>query len=172
MRILSFGEILWDMFPDEKKIGGAPFNFAAHAARLGAESFMVSAVGNDENGTDALNEVDRLGIKRDYIHVDRKYKTGYCAVTLNDGKPSYDLVRDVAYDHIPDVCPRGKFDALYMGTLAMHSPDSRRTFEKILKYVDTKEVFFDVNFRGSFYTRELVNTFLKETTNVSTLCEE
>ena len=50
MRILSFGEILWDVFPTEKKIGGAPFNFAAHAARLGAESYMVSAVGSDENG--------------------------------------------------------------------------------------------------------------------------
>jgi fructokinase len=160
------------MFPDEKKIGGAPFNFAAHAAKLGAESYMVSAVGSDENGTDALKEVERLGIKRDYIHVDRKYQTGYCAVTLNDGKPSYDLVRDVAYDHIPDVCPRGKFDALYMGTLAMRSPDSRRTFEKILKYVDTKEVFFDVNFRGSFYTRELVNTFLKETTILKISDEE
>lgn len=172
MRILSFGEILWDIFPDEKKIGGAPFNFAAHAARLGAESFMVSAVGNDENGTDALNEVDRLGIKRDYIHIDRKYKTGYCAVTLTDGKPSYDLVRDVAYDHIPDVCPRGRFDALYMGTLALRSPDSRRAFEKLLKYTDAKEIFFDVNFRGNFYTRELVSALLKETTILKISDEE
>ncbi len=172
MRILSFGEILWDIFPDEKKIGGAPFNFAAHAAKLGAESFMVSAVGNDENGIDALSEVDRLGIKRDYIHIDRKYKTGYCAVTLTDGKPSYDLVRDVAYDHIPDVCPRGKFDALYMGTLALRSPDSRRAFEKLLKYTDAKEIFFDVNFRGNFYTRELVSTLLKETTILKISDEE
>lgn len=172
MKILSFGEILWDMFPDEKKIGGAPFNFAAHAARLGAESYMVSSVGSDENGTDALAEVEKSGIKRDYIHIDRKYKTGYCAVTLNDGKPSYDLVRDVAYDHIPDVCPRGKFDALYMGTLAMRSPDSRRTFEKLLKYTEAKEIFFDVNFRGDFYTRELVNTLLKETTILKISDEE
>jgi fructokinase len=172
MKILSFGEILWDIFPDEKKIGGAPFNFAAHAAKLGAESYMVSAIGSDENGIDALSEIDRLGIKRDYIHIDRKYKTGYCAVTLTDGKPSYDLVRDVAYDHIPDVCPRGKFDALYMGTLALRSPDSRRTFEKLLKYTDAKEVFFDVNFRGDFYTRELVNTLLKETTILKISDEE
>lgn len=172
MRIISFGEILWDIFPEEKKIGGAPFNFAAHSARLGADSYMVSAVGNDENGVSALEEAERLGIKRDYISVERKYATGYCAVTLENGKPSYDLVRDVAYDHIPFVCPRGKFDALYMGTLAMRSPDSRRAFEKLLKYTETKEVFFDVNFRANFYTRELVNTLLRETTILKISDEE
>lgn len=172
MKILSFGEILWDIFPEEKKIGGAPFNFAAHCARLGAESYMVSAVGSDENGTLALDEAKRLGIKCDYVAVDRKYPTGYCAVTLTDGKPSYELVRDVAYDHIPFVLPRGKFDALYMGTLAMRSPESRRSFEKILKYTDSAEVFFDVNFRGDFYTRELVNSFLRETTILKISDEE
>lgn len=172
MRILSFGEILWDVFSDEKKIGGAPFNFAAHAARLGAESYMVSAVGSDENGTLALEYAERLGIRRDYIHVDRRYRTGICDVTLENGKPSYNLVRDAAYDHIPDVCPRGSFDALYMGTLAMRSPDSRRAFKKLLKYTDKNEVFFDVNFRGDFYTRELVNALLRETTVLKISDEE
>ena len=69
MRILSFGEILWDMFPDEKKIGGAPFNFAAHAARLGAESYMVSAVGNDENGRYVLSQLQIHGINTDKVDV-------------------------------------------------------------------------------------------------------
>ncbi len=172
MKILSFGEILWDIFPTEKKIGGAPFNFAAHSAKLGAESYMVSAVGSDENGSDALSEIDALGINRKYVHIDRKYATGYCAVTLNNGIPSYDLVRDVAYDHIPYVCPNESFDALYMGTLAMRTPDSRRCFEKLLKYTDRKEVFFDVNFRGNFYTRELANSLLRETTILKISDEE
>lgn len=172
MKILSFGEILWDVFPDEKKIGGAPFNFAAHSARLGAESYLVSAVGADENGADALEEAKRLGIRCDYIATDRRYKTGYCAVTLENGMPKYDLVTDVAYDHIPDVLPSGEYDALYMGTLAMRSPDSRRSFEKLLKYVKRKEVFFDVNFRGSFYTRELVSAMLAETTILKISDEE
>ena len=172
MKILSFGEILWDIFPEEKKIGGAPFNFAAHCARLGAESYMMSCLGLDENGKEALAEAERLGIKTDYIATDRAYKTGYCAVTLTDGKPEYDLVRDVAYDHIPFVSPKGKFDALYMGTLAMRSADSRRSFEKLLSHISTKEVFFDVNFRGNFYTRELVNTLLRETTILKISDEE
>ena len=172
MKILSFGEILWDVFGNEKKIGGAPFNFAAHAARLGAESYMVSAVGLDDNGKDALAEVERLGIKRDYISVERRYATGVCNVTLENGKPAYELVRDVAYDHIPDTCPSGKFDALYMGTLAMRSPDSRRSFEKLLRYADRKEVFFDVNFRQNFYSRELVNSLMRETTILKISDEE
>lgn len=172
MKILSFGEILWDIFGDEKKIGGAPFNFAAHAARLGAESYMVSAVGLDDNGREALAEAERLGIKRDYIAVDRRFATGVCNVTLKDGKPSYELVRDTAYDHIPDTCPSGSFDAVYMGTLAMRSPDSRRSFEKLLRYTDRKEVFFDVNFRSDFYTRELVNSLMRETTILKLSDEE
>lgn len=172
MKILAFGEILWDIFPTEKKIGGAPFNFAAHCAKLGAESYLVSAVGSDENGVSALAEAKRLGIKCDYIATDRKYKTGVCEVNLNEGKPSYRLVENVAYDHIPDVCPSKEFDALYFGTLAMRSPDSRRAFEKLLKYVKRKEVFFDVNFRENYYTRELVNTLMRETTVLKISNEE
>ena len=172
MRVLSFGEILWDVFGDEKTIGGAPFNFAAHLSRLGAESYMVSCVGKDDDGASALEECKRLGIKTDYISVDRRYKTGRCEVTLNGNMPSYDLVRDTAYDHIPNTIPSGKFDALYMGTLALRSPDSRRAFNTLLKYADKTEVFFDVNFRGDFYTRELVSSLLRETTILKLSSEE
>ncbi len=172
MRILSFGEILWDIFPDDKKIGGAPFNFAAHAAKLGAESYLVSAVGSDENGSDALKAAQDNGIICDYIATDRKHQTGVCNVCLNNGKPTYDLVLDVAYDHIPDACPSGRFDALYFGTLAMRLPDSRRSFWKLLRYTDHGEVFFDVNFRSNFYTRELVNALLRETTVLKISDEE
>lgn len=164
MKILSFGEILWDIFPDEKKIGGAPFNFAAHAARLGAESYLVSAVGNDENGVDALKEAKRMSVKCDYISVDRKNPTGFCKVTLKEGKPYYELAENTAYDHIPAVCPKQSFDAIYMGTLAMRSADSRRSFEKLLSQTKTKEIFFDINLRGNYYSRELVNLLLRETT--------
>lgn len=164
MKILSFGEILWDVFEDGKEIGGAPFNFAAHSAKLGAESFLVSCVGNDENGLEAIEKAKNHGIKCDYVSVDRKRQTGISKITLANGKPSYEIVENVAFDHIPDTCIHGSFDAVYMGTLALRSNESRRSFEKILKYVDKKEVFFDVNFRQSFYSRELVKSLLRETT--------
>ena len=162
MKILSFGEILWDAFDEEKKIGGAPFNFAAHMAKLGAESYMVSALGNDENGIEALEEVKKLGIKTDFI-TKNSFKTGYCRVTLKNGKPSYFLAPDVAYDHIGRHCPLQNFDALYMGTLALRSAESRRSFEALMKCVKAKEVFFDVNIRGNNYTKELLSKLLSVT---------
>jgi fructokinase len=172
MKILSFGEILWDVFPDEKVIGGAPFNFAAHSAKLGACSYLVSCVGNDENGFDAIDKAKSYGIKCDYISIDRKHQTGISKITLANGKPSYEIVGNVAFDHIPDTCIHGSFDAIYMGTLALRSNESRRSFEKILKYTDKKEVFFDVNFRQSFYSRELVKSLLRETTILKISDEE
>ena len=176
MKILTFGEILWDVFRNgEKVIGGAPFNFAAHMAKLGAESFLVSAVGADENGKEALEEAKKIGIKCDYIGVLRDYETGFCKVGLKNGKPSYELVLDTAYDHIPTPIIYSPFDALYMGTLALRSNFSKRSFEKLLEQVKrqgVKEIIFDVNFRMDFYSKELVNALLKETTVLKLSDEE
>lgn len=156
MKIVSFGEILFDVFGNEKKIGGAPFNFAAHAARLGAESYLVSAVGADENGREALAAAANVGVRTDLISVERNYPTGRCDVSLSGGKPVYSLVQNVAYDHIRPNIPPFKADALYMGTLAMRSGDSARSFESILRSLERKEVFFDVNLRQNYYSRALV----------------
>lgn len=161
MRIISFGEILWDVFGDERRIGGAPFNFAAHAAKLGVESYLVSCVGSDDDGKKALEECTRLGIKKDLISVGRRYPTGRCEVTLNGSIPHYDIIANTAYDHILRIIPGKSFDALYMGTLAMRSPDSRRAFDHLLKSVPHTETFFYVNFRGNFYSKELVFSLLR-----------
>ena len=172
MRIISFGEILWDVFGDEKKIGGAPFNFAAHCARLGAETHMISAVGNDGSGREALDIARSLGIRTENVYVDRAHGTGVCSVTLQNGLPRYELVADVAYDHIPARLPAGRFDALYTGTLALRGTESRRSFESALKYIPHGELFFDLNLRGRFYTRELVFSILRETTVLKVSDEE
>lgn len=172
MKILSFGEILWDVFGETKTLGGAPLNFASHCARLGAESYMISAVGNDENGTAALEALRGNGVNTEYVAVDRRYPTGTCDVTLTNGMPQYELVKGVAYDHIPPTAPRGNFDALYMGTLAMRNSDSRRAFRFAARNVSYGEVLFDVNFRGSFYTRDLVTELLRDTTILKISSEE
>ncbi|MBR6349720.1 MAG: hypothetical protein IKR67_04145, partial [Lachnospiraceae bacterium] len=100
MKLTVFGEILWDITEDEKNIGGAPFNFAAHAARQGADVCLITAVGNDEPGDEALRECERMNLPIDCIaRVDRP--TGSCRVQLQDGTPAYDLSGDMAYDHIP-----------------------------------------------------------------------
>ncbi len=178
MRILAFGEILWDIFlsPNgeitDKKIGGAPFNFAAHCSKLGAESYIASAVGEDENGTRALEEAKKLGLNTNFVSVLPQYKTGYCKITLENGLPDYDLVSDVAYDHIPAPKLKTGFDALYMGTLAMRSEESKTAFREIIKRVSAKEILFDVNFRKNFYSREIVEELLSYTTVLKISDEE
>ncbi len=100
MALFSFGEILYDVYPERKCIGGAPLNFAAHFALQGNETYMVSAVGDDENGRLALEWMQAKMIRTDYVKI-AATPTGACLVTLDaDGLPSYDLQKGVAWDEI------------------------------------------------------------------------
>ena len=171
MNLIVFGEILWDVFGDEKKIGGAPFNFAAHCRKLGMNVDIVSAVGNDELGNMAISTVKKLNLNTKYIQtVD--YKTGHCLVTLHDGTPSYNLVENVAYDNIPmpeNLCLDA--DAFYFGTLAQRNPKSKETLQNLLKG-NYKEVFFDINIRQNYYSSELIDSSLHKTTILKVSREE
>ena len=121
IKILSFGEILWDVYTNKRCLGGAPLNFAAHAKRSGAESFLCSAVGNDELGKEARVEISRLGIDDRFLTTVVDRSTGKCIVTLNEKSvPKYDLLEDVAYDRIPfdERFKKAEFDEFALGTLA------------------------------------------------------
>ena len=171
MRLTVFGEILWDIFGGERKIGGAPFNLAAHAARLGAEVDLISAVGKDENGSAALDECRRLGLDCTNIAVIDK-PTGYCMVTLKDGTPDYDLVPDTAYDNIPMPLVSKDADVFYFGTLAQREDCSRQTLKNLLEMYRGKEIFLDVNIRQHYYTDQLLDDSLKAATILKISREE
>ncbi len=163
MKLTVFGEILWDVFNNDKKIGGAPFNFGAHCAKLGMEVDVVSAVGDDELGLLAVNEADKLGVNASNIQV-VPFKTGCCLITLNNGTPSYNLVQGVAYDNIPapaESCFTA--DAFYFGTLAQRNIASQNTLNQLLKG-NFREIFFDINIRQNYYSEEMIDTSLKATT--------
>ena len=100
MKLLSFGEIIWDVFPDAAHIGGAPLNFAAHAAMQGVDSYVLSGIGHDELGHRAIEEIATLGVNTSLVSVcDRP--TGQCIVTLDENAvPSYNVLSDTAYDLI------------------------------------------------------------------------
>ena len=101
MKILSFGEIIWDVYPHKSHIGGAPLNFAAHASKQGAESYLISAVGDDTLGEAALSELDKFRINREYVSVKSGKTTGKCTVLLDvNGTPSFSLDNKSAYDEI------------------------------------------------------------------------
>lgn len=174
MKILTFGEVLWDVFGEQKKIGGAPLNFSAHLRKLGADVTFVSAVGGDPLGRETLSAVKGLGLPTDHVAVLPDVPTGYCAVTLTDGVPHYELARNVAYDFIPfaEGLLSRRFDAFYLGTLASRSPVSEATCARFLRECGAKEVFFDVNIRGNDWSEEGLKRVLPHTTLLKCSREE
>lgn len=168
--ILVFGEVLFDLFGEKAEIGGAPFNFAAHMASLGECVDFVSAVGDDELGSAALEELKKREVGATYTAVLPK-PTGFCKVTLREGTPSYDLAQGVAYDYIPVPCLEAKYDALCFGTLAQRSDVSRNSLRMLLKG-NYREVFCDINIRKPFYSDDIIEESIAGSTILKLSREE
>ena len=168
--ILVFGEVLYDLFGEKAEIGGAPFNFAAHMASLGECVDFVSAVGDDELGSAALEELKKRKVGATYTAVLPK-PTGFCKVTLLEGTPSYVLAQGVAYDYIPVPCLEAKYDALCFGTLAQRSDVSRNTLRMLLKG-NYREVFCDINIRMPFYSDDIIEESIAGSTILKLSREE
>lgn len=174
MKILSFGEIIWDVYKNEKFIGGAPLNLAAHCSKQGAEVFMLSSVGNDDLGKDALIEVKNFNVKTDFVSVNHEKETGKCIVTLNkNGVPSYNVLTDVAYDYIktPDNVNDFQFDVFCFGTLALRSSENLETVKSILKNSNIKKVYCDINIRPPFFSENVI-LFALENSNILKVSDE
>ena len=169
--IVAFGEILWDVIDGVPHLGGAPFNFAAHAARCGLKSAIVSAVGDDELGRRALEAASGFGVDTSGVSVHPNLATGTVNVTLADGIPSYEIVYPVAWDEIKfqgvshkERKERKEYPrAFYFGTLAQRSPVSAATLERMLGAYGSALVFFDVNLRQDFWSVEIVEKGLAHT---------
>jgi fructokinase len=155
--IVGIGELLWDVFPDGRKVaGGAPFNFAYHCHQLGHQAVIVSRVGDDDLGRELRDEVRRLGLSDEYIQTDYEHPTGTVRVTVDAaGQPSYTITENVAWDYIewtPAVQRAvGAIRAVCFGTLALRMPESLST---ITRFVDESHgsqhpplLVFDVNLR-------------------------
>ena len=173
MKILSFGEIIWDVYsPTERTLGGAPLNFAAYAAMTGASVCLASAVGRDEIGEEALVSIKTLGIDCEYVSSSDKV-TGQCLVTLGEGgKPSYKILEEVAYDFVdmPDRLS-SEFDAIAFGTLALRTKANRDRLERVLKNNSFSEIYTDLNIRPPFFSIESVRFCLEHAT-VAKISEE
>lgn len=172
MKLLSFGEMLWDVYPEEKYIGGAPLNFAAHSAKHGEDVAMLSAVGNDELGRETIEQVKKWGISTAYISVIDHKETGRCMVELDSNfVPTYHLLEDVAYDTIPCENLPDAFDVLYFGTLALRSESNFSSLKKLIETNHFREIFVDVNIREPFYSKEVV-AFAAENATMIKISEE
>ncbi len=154
MRIVSVGEILWDVIGKNEYLGGAPLNFAAHAQKLGHEVFPLSAVGADARGRKALELLKARGMSTEFVQVLPDKPTGTAEVELDmEGKPTFRIVRPVAYDfvdltdaeltRIAEIRP----DWIYLGTLFHMSAQAMDSTRKLLKAVPKARRFYDVNLR-------------------------
>ncbi len=166
MDLIAFGELLWDVFDDKRLIGGAPFNVATHAARLGIETALVSAVGADALGIEALDQVTRLGLNTQYIRVVKEIPTGTARVYLTEGQPDYEIIRPAAYD-APELSDAdiGNLAAaepqwIYFSTLQPMSKTALSLLEHVLAALPRARRFYDVNLRKESYTRALLEKLL------------
>jgi fructokinase len=164
--VVGIGEVLWDMLPAGKQLGGAPANFAYHAAALGAEGVVVSRVGDDAPGREILDRLDTLGLPRDHVGVDAAHATGAVDVHVADGGlPRYVIHEDAAWDFLPTtpalLALAARADVVCFGTLAQRSPMTRATVRAFLDAArpDCLRVF-DINLRRHYHSPQLVRDAL------------
>lgn len=168
--ITAIGEILYDIYPETKNLGGAPLNFIYHVNKFTIKGNIISRVGNDDLGNNAINFIKSSGIPTNYIQVDHLHSTGVTTVTLDKNKvPSFRIDEDRAYDFIeqtPEILQliNENTDCLYFGSLAQRNKNTRETiqtlFNKNIKY------FCDINIRQKFYTRQILIDSLNTATAV------
>jgi len=165
--VAGIGELLWDVFPHHKRLGGAPANFAFHCYQLGAKAYPVSCVGTDELGRRIRDELREIGVDASYVLESDTFPTGTVQVTLNDkGKPSYQIYENVAWDHIPFTSGlealAAKLDAVCFGSLSQRSAVSRETIRSFVQNMPQEALkIFDVNLRQSFFSKEQIEGSLQ-----------
>lgn len=162
-RLCIFGEVLFDHFPDGKRVlGGAPFNVAWHLQAFGQHPRFISRVGNDPEGGIVRSAMRDWGMETDAVQVDPQHPTGRVSVAFNDGEPSYDIVHPCAYDAIEPRAEAGdNCRLLYHGSLALRDVTSRRTVEQ-LRNAGCGTVFVDVNLRPPWWQSDQVLEMVRQ----------
>ncbi len=157
--VVCFGEVLWDVFPTHKKIGGAPLNVALRTQSFNNEVAMISSVGDDKRGKMLLEFISQNGVNIDCIQVNKNFKTGKVKVMLNEkGSASYDINFPRAWDDI--IITKNaielvkKSDAFVYGSLVARNDISKNTLFELLEYANYR--VFDLNLRSPYYTKEVL----------------
>jgi fructokinase len=163
--IACFGEVLFDVFPSHKKIGGAPLNVALRLASLGINATIISKIGNDSIGKELTDFIEKNDVSTTTIQLDETYNTGEVIVKLDEnGSASYTINYPVAWDKITYSSELENTvknaDALVFGSLVCRDAVSFQTLSQLLSHAKYK--IFDVNLRAPFYTKELLLTLMKQ----------
>ena len=173
MKLISIGEILWDVIGGQEHLGGALLNLSVHASRLGHEVFLMSAVGADQRGDRALEAMSSLGLAVDLVQRSEEWPTGIVTVTVaDDGQPEFEIHRPAAYDSMK--VDRGALDRLASrdpdwicyGTLLSMYPRGRNVLLETMDAIPRARRFYDLNLRPKAFTSELVLELLGRATVV------
>ena len=163
--VVGLGEILWDVFPERKVLGGAPANFAYHASQFGFNGYAVSAIGDDLLGKEILTSLEEKGLN--YLLEKTDYPTGTVQVTLNKaGVPQYEICENVAWDNIPFTARTENLakntQTVCFGSLAQRNNVSRETIRKFINAMPEDSLkIFDINLRLNFYSKEIIHESLE-----------
>jgi fructokinase len=159
--ILGIGELLWDVLPEGMRLGGAPANFAVMAGRLGNHAAILSRIGRDELGRQAIDRLSPMPVETGYLQVDPTHETGRVTVSFSDGEPRYTIHQPAAWDFFElsdewlQLAERA--DAICFGSLAQRNPQSRDAIQALAAECKTDCIrVFDVNLRAPYYSSEVL----------------
>lgn len=164
-RVVLFGEILADVFPDRSVLGGAPFNVARHLKAFGRNPVLLTRVGEDELGRNVLLTMKRCGMATGGVQSDKIHPTGQVKVHLENGGHRFEILPAQAYDFInPAVARMVRLPLtpalVYFGTLAQRHDISRRALTTLLRSTAAAK-FLDINLRAPWYDKNTLSFSLQ-----------
>lgn len=164
--VVGLGEILWDIFPERKVLGGAPANFAYHVSQFGFNGYAVSAIGNDLLGKEILKSLEEKELN--YLIEQTDFPTGTVKVQLDGrGIPTYEITENVAWDNIPFTTRLENLakntTTVCFGSLAQRNEVSRTTIHKFLDLMPADSLkVFDINLRLKYFSKDIITTSLNK----------
>jgi fructokinase len=166
-KVIGIGEVLWDLMPAGKQLGGAPANFAYHARSLGADAFVVTRVGEDSLGREILRRFNEMKIADGVVQIDASKPTGTVTVVLQEGGvPQFAIREEVAWDWLAPTDAARKIvseaDAICFGTLAQRNSCARASIQQLVAAGPVQALrIFDINLRQQYYSREIIEQSLR-----------
>lgn len=164
--VVGLGELIWDLFPKGKRLGGAPSNFAYISRLLGNRAVIASRVGRDPLGAEAIERLTRAGVSTRYIQLDDTHPTGTVGVEVCEGgEPRFNVNQNSAWDYLEWTRAWKELaalaDVVCFGTLGQRHPSARETINRLLEQTRPGTLrVFDVNLRHSFFTPEMLSRSL------------
>jgi fructokinase len=166
-KVVGLGEVLWDILPGRRCLGGAPANFAYITTLMGNQGIVASRVGEDSRGVEALRRMEEVGLNIDVVQTDPSHPTGTVNVEIDgNGQARFDIAHPVAWDFL-EWTPTWQTlaqdaDAICFGSLAQRSNDSRATIQKFLRATSPETLrVFDVNLRQHYYSKEVLGESMR-----------